>query len=133
MTELERFIKTGEIEISKHPLSNIRRVAKLQVQGWLPQERQVMLNFTVHYIDDNGNPFDNRSLQPYQIQLIAHSVKVDPITFNPIDPGDESYQSAKTEYDIIVDQLNDSVNAFEKMFTMTLYRDSKEGGSKFDK
>jgi hypothetical protein len=107
MTELDRLIDLGEVEISRHPRTNDRRLVTLK-KGfhWYPKTiRQAEVQCTVHYLDANGNIIEEESSKPYHKILSAkEDKKVDvqgkevlkpvfnklrPIPMNPAEPTEE--------------------------------------------
>lgn len=124
MTQLETFISTGDIEISRHPITNIRRLLSLD-RGfyWLPKSSQIVMDFTVNYLDETGNKYQLESIKSYNKSLIADIV-------NTVDSsGANDPSSTITEYQYFVNIANNNVNIFNVMLNTVLLRVSQ---GKFD-
>lgn len=163
MTTLERFIQLGEIEISRHPKNQMRRLLVLE-EGlrWYPTQKAIALNFWVYYLNEDGSRATDKSLQPYlrDISADAHH-RIDPQTMqNVYHPGarpneiieivDEEevvtnqaeldtydlaynkWENSVSEYDHFVGAANQEVNIFNVMLTISLFRDTPQGGQKYN-
>ncbi len=159
MTTLERYIALGEIEIPRHPENNKRRLAVLSGgHHWYPIQKQIILHFTVKYLNEQGEPLNKISMPDYNIKLQADSeTRIDPNTMSLIphpgvrpqpvvsnlevfnqgqldeyDAALEVWNSSVTEYDHFLQMANAEVNIFQIEYNITLFRASQEGGLKFD-
>ncbi len=125
MTQLERFIQNGEIEISTNPITGVRRLAVLQGGfHWYQNAKQIILNYTVFYLYANGERYNLESMRPYEVPLMADStIKVD-AQGNKVEPSETpEYEALPTEYDFLVAIANNEVNIFQVMLNTTLLRD----------
>lgn len=110
MTTKERFIKTGEIQISNHPISGLKRLAILENYNgliWTPATKRITLNFNVIYLNESGEPLNDRTVPGYFKVLVA---------------SDQEYE------DLIV-QVDNDINIFDIMVSIIQLRDSQ---GKFD-
>ena len=156
MTQLERFITKGEVEITPHPITNERRLAKL-LQGfhWLPYHQSINMACTIIYIDGEGNPRNLKSLAPYEKVLSADGVTkvtvqgeiipypggispmpviIDDVVTNQSDidifeAETANYNAATSEYQFFINIANNDVNIFQVMLNTILLRASQ---GKFD-
>lgn len=152
---LQRFIDLGEIEIARHPKSNMRRLLVLQEnQFWSPVGKQIGLGFWVHYLNEDGTRCTEESLRPYRRPLVADMhTKVNaqmqvlpvpgPAPTPVVEDGTvtnaaeiaahaalvQEYNSAFTEYQYFMGAANDDVNIFELMYNTAILRASQ---GKFD-
>lgn len=107
MTQKEKFIQEGKIEITAHPITGVRRTAKLLNFTWRPGQKVISLEYEIAYLDADGETYNLLSMPGYFKPLVAS--------------GDE--------YDGIVATCNNEINVFDLMIELTLQR-AQEG--KFD-
>lgn len=124
--------KKGRLEITPHPLlPNIRRI--LLLKGgfhWYPYNdcNQIILNWVVSYIDENGLDISNdKLLREYERELKADdTVRVgidgDVVPKPPNEVQLVEWLSLKTEYEHIVDIADTNTNIFLIMLMTTLKR-----------
>jgi hypothetical protein len=130
MTELERLITKGEVQINPHPITGITRLAVLE-NGfhWYPLKEQIIMQYTVYYLDANGERYTLESLKGYLKNMIADGVTFVNQQGNVIVPEPEDNTVYKTEYQFFVDIANAQINIFQLMLDTTLLRASQ---GKFD-
>ena len=134
MTQLERFIEHGEIEIHQHPLVGLKRLLVLE-EGflWFPVQKQIHLKFKVYYLDSEGNRLESQSLQPYIRPLVAHTASRLNSNMQTVLESSEDWESSKTEYDYFKDVLKTKdVDFYQLILNTVLFRASVNGGNKFD-
>lgn len=157
MTNLERFIALGEIEIARDPISNLRRLAVLENgQNWHPVVQQAALQYMVHFLDEQGNRLTGERFRPYRWPLVADAnTKVD-AQFNvvphpghpPMEQKDAEgaitnqeeldayatelayYSSLKSEYQALLDAVIAGANFFELQYNMTMLRSAQGKANK---
>lgn len=76
---LQRFIETGEIEITNDPENSMRRLAVLQNRMWWdPVLKQAGLNYMVYYLNEAGERVTGQRFIPYAWPLVAdRKTKID--------------------------------------------------------
>ena len=121
MTQLERFIQKGEIEISQDPDNNKKRLAVLDNNKsslqWFPNANQIILDFIVYFLDENGDKIISQRFKPYEKRLWAtNDVKLNSkfnVVEKPVEIKNESgkitnqeeidsYNNLNTEYEVII-------------------------------
>lgn len=124
MTELERYIELGEIEIGRHPITNVRRLLKEQLFVHSQRTKEISIEFKVFYMDDSGAVFDKKSMGSYDVTLTADTKTfINPQTMEVLTEGGVS------EYDYFVGVANNPVNIFQVRLNIIKLRASQ---GKFD-
>lgn len=138
MTQLERFIELGEIELHSHPVIGLKRL--LILDGgllWFPVQKQIFLKFNIYYLNNNLEKINIDSLPKYEKILLADSnSRINPNTMQSVytkDENSEEFKNSVTEYDYFKDLLKTSNSNFYSIVLNTiLFRASEQGGSRFD-
>lgn len=124
MTELERYIDLGEIEIGRHPITNARRLLKEQLFVHNQRIKEISLEFKVFYLDEQGVIIDKKSMGSYDVLLTADKNSlINPQTMQSVQAGGVS------EYDFFVEAANNPVNIFQIRLDIIKLRASQ---GKFD-
>lgn len=157
MTNFQRFITLGEIEIAVDPVSNLRRLAILEGgQNWHPVLKQAGLQYMVHFLDEQGNRLTGERFRPYRWPLVADDITKVDAQFNVVQhPGPipaerrngndeiinqgeleeyasalQTYNSLKSEYQAILDAVIAGANILELQYNMTMLRSSQGKANK---
>lgn len=141
MTNLERYITLGEIEIAPDPISGLRRLAVLENgQNWHPVHKQAGLQYMVHFLDSEGNRLTGERFRPYRWPLVAdNNTKVDAqfnvlyapsVTDENYEESLQAYNSAKSEYQALLDAVIAGANFFELQYNMTMLRSAQGKANK---
>jgi hypothetical protein len=124
MTELEKYIADGEIEISRHPVTNMRRLLKEQAFIHNQLKKEISIESEVCYMDEGGEIINYVSMPSYDKVLTADTrTMIDPQTMSPVTEGGVS------EYDFFVGMANAQINIFQVRLDVIKLRDSQ---GKFD-
>jgi hypothetical protein len=108
MTELERYIETGEVEITRHPITNIRRLLKEDLFIHNQRNKEISIEFKVIWLDENGEVINKTSMPSYSRTLTADRfTSINPQTMEVVEEG------GVTEYDFFVGIANNPVNIFQ--------------------
>lgn len=124
MTELERYIELGEIEIGRHPITNVRRLLREQLFVHNQRTKEISIEFKVFYLDENGDIIEKKSMSGYDHILVADTSSfINPQTMETVTIDGIS------EYDYFVSVANNPVNIFQVRLNTIKLRASQ---GKFD-
>lgn len=141
MSKLSDFIDGLGVPISVSPDNGKNRIAKMQSQVLDPNSKQVVLQFMVHYLKQDGSVNTKASMSPYRVNLLFNQIKIDanwnevqkPNTPNRVlFATQEEYDSAlaiyntelaawnllKTKYEYFISITNVSQNFYRKLLDL---------------
>jgi len=105
MTQKELFLTEGKIEINRHPITNVRRMAILQGGfNWNPVLKFIKLDYTISYLDEQGQEYNLQSMSKYTRTLKA---------------SDEEYEN-------LIYACDSEINVFDMIISLTIQR-AEEG------
>lgn len=101
--------------ISKDPLLNLDRKAKVLKFEWDTRSKEIKLSTVVSFYK-GGVLIEDKRTSPYAIELIAvNSTLVNPNTGNTVEDGEKPEDCTMGEYDYLVAVANNNINIFDIM------------------